>query len=121
MAEMERRRNKQLAYNEVHGIQPKSIQKAVPDIMEGARPTGRGRRRRRQSNAARYTRMSPQEVVRRIEGLERRMYQHARDLEFEEAAKIRDEISEAREAGLARTKRQDPVIQSEKQNPGGRT
>ena len=121
MAEMERRRNKQLAYNEVHGIQPKSIQKAVPDIMEGARPTGRGRRRRRQSNAARYTRMSPQEVVRRIEALERRMYQHARDLEFEEAAKIRDEISEAREAGLARTKREDPVIQSEKQNPGGRT
>ena len=44
--------------------------------------------------------MSPQEVVRRIEALERRMYRHARDLEFEEAAKLRDEIGEARQAGL---------------------
>ena len=121
MAEMERRRDKQLAYNEVHGIQPKSIQKAVPDIMEGARPAGRGRRRRRRSNAARYARMSPQEVVRKIEALERRMYQHARDLEFEEAAKIRDEIGEAREAGLARTTRQEPVSPSENQVSGGHT
>ena len=100
MAEMERRRNKQLAYNDLHGIQPKSIHKAVPDIMEGARPRGRGRRRQRRPDTARYTRMSPQEVVRRIEALEKRMYRHARDLEFEEAAKIRDEISEARDVGL---------------------
>ena len=100
MAEMERRRNKQLAYNEVHGIQPKSILKPVPDIMEGARPAGRGRRRKRQPDIARYARMSPDEVVRRIDALERRMYRHARDLEFEEAAKLRDEIGEARQAGL---------------------
>ena len=100
MAEMERRRNKQLAYNEAHGIQPKSIQKAVPDIMEGARPRGRGRRRQRRTDTARYARMSPEEVVRRIDALEKRMYRHARDLEFEEAAKLRDEINDARRAGL---------------------
>ena len=107
MAEMERRRNKQLAYNEVHGIQPKSIRKPVPDIMEGARPAGRGRRRRRRPDAARYAKMSPREVARRLDALEKRMYRHARDLEFEEAAKIRDEINDARQAGLARTSRQD--------------
>ena len=117
MAEMERRRTKQLAYNEVHGIEPKSIQKPVADIMEGARSTGRGRRRRRQSETARYTSMTPQEVVRRIEALERRMYQHARDLEFEEAAKIRDEISEARQVGLARTGRQSATTRSENPIP----
>ena len=103
MAEMERRRNKQLAYNETHGIQPKSILKPVPDIMEGARPAGRRRRRGRQPDTARYTRMSPEEVVRRIDALEKRMYRHARDLEFEEAARLRDEIGEARRVGLART------------------
>ena len=117
MAEMARRRTKQLAYNEIHQIQPKSIIKPVADIMEGARSTGRGRRRRRQSEVARYTNMSPQEVVRRIDALERRMYQHARDLEFEEAATIRDEISEARQAGLIRTKRQDPAVRSENPIP----
>ena len=100
MAEMERRRSKQLAYNEAHGIQPKSIRKPVPDIMEGARPAGRRRRRGRQPDTARYSTMSPQEVVRRIEALERLMHQHARDLEFEAAAKIRDEIGEARRVGL---------------------
>ena len=107
MAEMERRRNKQLAYNEAHGIQPRSIHKPVPDIMEGARPAGRRRRRGRQPDTARYTRMSPEEVVRRIDALEKRMYRHARDLEFEEAARLRDEIGEARRMGLARTDRPD--------------
>ena len=107
MAEMERRRNKQLAYNEAHGIQPRSIHKPVPDIMEGARPAGRRRRRGRQPDTARYTRMSPEEVVRRIDALEKRMYRHARDLEFEEAARLRDEIGEARRVGLARTDRPD--------------
>ena len=103
MAEMERRRNKQLAHNEAHGIQPKSILKPVPDIMEGARPAGRRRRRGGRPDTARYTRMSPEEVVRRIDALEKRMYRHARDLEFEEAARLRDEIGEARRVGLART------------------
>ncbi len=117
MAEMERRRKKQLAYNEAHGIQPKSILKAVPDIMEGARPAGRRRRRGRQPDTARYTRMSPEEVVRRIDALEKRMYRHARDLEFEEAAKLRDEIGEARRVGLTRTDGHGTGIRSESPNP----
>ena len=117
MAEMERRRNKQLAYNETHGIQPKSILKPVPDIMEGARPAGRRRRRGRRPDTARYTRMSPEEVVRRIDALEKRMYRHARDLEFEEAARLRDEIGEARRVGLARTGGRGTGIRPDSPNP----
>ena len=69
--------------------------------MEGARPAARGRQRGAQRREADiYRRMSPEEVLRRIEVLERRMYKHARDLEFEEAAKIRDEIAHARQQGF---------------------
>ena len=99
MTEMERRRARQLTYNEVHGIEPKTIRKPVKDIMEGARSSGRGRRRR-QSEVDRYRQMSPQEALRRIEALEKRMFRHARDLEFEEAAGLRDEINEARQQGF---------------------
>ena len=99
MTEMERRRARQLTYNEVHGIEPKTIRKPVKDIMEGARSSGRGRRRR-QSEVDRYRQMSPQEALRRIEALEKRMFRHARDLEFEEAARLRDEINEARQQGF---------------------
>ena len=96
MAETVRRRQKQLAFNAAHHIEPKSILKPVQDIMEGARPTPRGRRGIKPQESDLYHRMKPEEVVRRIEILEKRMYKHARDLEFEEAAKIRDEINEAR-------------------------
>ena len=95
MAEMQRRRTKQLAYNKVHRIQPKSIRKPVPDIMEGARsPVRRGRGRKTQTRP--YRQMAPTEVSKRIEAMEKRMYRHARDLEFEEAARLRDEIKDAR-------------------------
>ena len=95
-AETDRRRQKQLAFNVAHQIEPKSIRKPVQDIMEGARPTPRGRRGTQRRESDLYQRMKPEEVLRRIEILEKRMYKHARDLEFEEAAKIRDEIDEAR-------------------------
>ena len=64
--------------------------------MEGARPKPSGRSGIKRQETHLYRRMKPVEVVRRIEILEKRMYKHARDLEFEEAAKIRDEINEAR-------------------------
>jgi excinuclease ABC subunit B len=100
IAETERRRAKQLAYNEEHGIEPKTIQKAVQDIMEGARASPRGRQRPRREAERAYDRMTPEQVMRRIEALEKQMYRHARDLEFEEAARIRDEIGNVRQRGL---------------------
>ena len=100
--ETERRRARQMAFNETHGIRPETIRKAVADVMEGARPDagGRGKRRAVAEPRLAYETMSPEEVVKRIARLEQDMYRHARELEFEEAAKVRDEIAELRRLGL---------------------
>ncbi len=98
--ETERRRAKQLAYNRAHGITPRTVRKAVADVMEGAREEPRaGRRRGRRRLAeepAPYEVLSPEQALARIRELEERMYRHARDLEFEEAARLRDRIREIR-------------------------
>jgi len=101
--ETNRRREKQIAYNKAHGIEPKTIRKGVQDIMEGARPAPRRRTRERQRDDRRTAprvEMSPQDVLAKIQQLEKQMYRHARDLEFEEAARLRDEIQELRRVGL---------------------
>ena len=102
--ETERRRAKQIAYNERHGITPRTIRKAVADIMEGAAASvpGRGRRKtaRVAEEGADYAALSPEQAMQRIRKLEQQMYEHARNLEFEEAARIRDEIARIRETAL---------------------
>jgi len=104
IAEMDRRRNKQIEYNEIHGITPQTIRKEVRDIMEGARSEGRGRGRGRGRKVAEpktdYRNLTPERAMQRIKKLEKTMYQHARDLEFEEAARLRDEIDDLRRAGF---------------------
>jgi len=98
--ETDRRRTKQLEFNRTHGIEPQSIRKAVQDVMEGARASPRGKRgergRRGREESVRYERLSPEQMLARVQQLEKKMYQHARDLEFEQAAKLRDEINELR-------------------------
>jgi excinuclease ABC subunit B len=96
--ETNRRRTKQLEYNAAHGITPIGIRKAVQDVMEGAR-SGEERGGRR-AGAGAIGDLTPEQVMKRIKKLEQDMYKHARNLEFEEAAKIRDEIGELRRAGL---------------------
>jgi excinuclease ABC subunit B len=102
--ETNRRRAKQIEFNEKHGIEPQSIRKAVQDIMEGARASPRGkkgdRRRRGRDEAVRYERLSPEQALARVAQLEKRMYEHARNLEFEQAAKLRDEIGELKQASV---------------------
>ncbi len=101
--ETERRRRKQIAYNQAHGITPTTIRKAVADIMEGARagaPMSPRAYARVAELEAEYAAMTPQQMARRIQELERQMYQHARDLEFEEAARIRDQLKELQSRGL---------------------
>jgi excinuclease ABC subunit B len=97
-----RRRAKQLEYNAEHGITPKGIRKAVQDVMEGARSAEERGGRRGPVAAGELT---PEQVMKRIKKLEQDMYKHARNLEFEEAARIRDEIGELRQAGLGFTGR----------------
>ena len=101
--ETDRRRAKQRAYNQTHGITPRGIQKAVADLLEGAHP---GAPIPAESYAhvaeetAAYARESPAALAKKIKQLEQAMYRHARDLEFEEAAKLRDEIQRIRQFGL---------------------
>ena len=100
MDETERRRDKQIAYNEAHGIVPKTVKKSVQDIMEGAYPGGmKGMKKvgKVAEEAASYAAMTPAQLGKHIEKLEKQMYQHARDLEFEEAAAVRDQIGRVRQ------------------------
>jgi excinuclease ABC subunit B len=104
--ETSRRREKQLEYNVEHGITPKSVAKPIVDILEGARTevaearSGRGKRRVAEERSE-YAVLDPAQAVARIKTLEQQMYQHARDLEFEDAARLRDEIRKLKEASLA--------------------
>ncbi|MCZ6664537.1 MAG: excinuclease ABC subunit UvrB [Gammaproteobacteria bacterium] len=94
--EMDRRRQVQIAFNIEHGITPQGIRKHVTDIMEGAYSSGTGKPRRALSAAekrAEYAGLSDEGLMKKVKQLEERMYRHARDLEFEEAARIRDEIA----------------------------
>jgi excinuclease ABC subunit B len=93
LGETARRRAKQIAWNEAHGITPKSIRKAVKDIMEGLHGDGGGREQAR-------VRLTPEQAVKRIRKLEQEMLRLARNLEFEQAAKLRDEIAALRRESL---------------------
>jgi excinuclease ABC subunit B len=107
MEETDRRRNVQLAFNLEHGLSPVSIRKNVMDVMEGARADSTdfgykmGKKKRGAEEAAPNLRMlSPEQIVREIKRLEAQMYKHARNLEFEEAAKIRDTIEKMKQQEL---------------------
>jgi excinuclease ABC subunit B len=101
--ETERRRDKQIAYNEKHQIRPTTIRKAVQDIMEGGYD---GRRRvhpptrKVAESDSDYQQLPPAVALKKITALEKRMFDHARDLEFEEAARLRDEIAALRESAI---------------------
>ncbi|WP_227538027.1 excinuclease ABC subunit UvrB [Marinobacter vulgaris] len=109
--ETERRRAKQTAHNEAHGITPQGLNKKIADIMEGAGGgSGRGRRKAERpgqkaaEEAERYRartgNRSPEEILKEITRLEDDMYKAAADLDFETAARLRDDISELKEAAL---------------------
>ena len=101
--ETDRRRKKQLAFNAANRITPRGIKKAVADIMEGAHAGSHGSRRRfaRVAEEVReYASLSEAELEKRVEKLERQMYRHAENLEFEEAARLRDEVRRLREVSL---------------------
>ena len=101
--ETERRRAKQMEYNNQHGITPQTIQKAVADIMEGAYGSAGGSPRKFAQvaeEAMQYAGMKPEELAKKIKELEQQMFKHAQDLEFEEAAKLRDQIHRIQEQNM---------------------
>src|SRR6478735_7308822 len=106
--ETTRRREKQLEYNAEHGIVPRSVAKPIIDILEGARSEpGEVKKKggRRIAAVAEehvdYKTLDPHQVATKLKALEDRMYKHARDLEFEEAARVRDQIRKLKDASLA--------------------
>ena len=101
--ETDRRRTKQIAYNEEHGITPKSIERKVADIMEGAYGSMHGSARQYAKVAeevGEYAAMSAAELSKKIKQLEQQMYDHAQNLEFEEAARLRDQLEKIRTAAM---------------------
>ena len=95
ISETGRRREKQQAYNEKHHITPKGIAKAVHDILEGARSdisTNRQYLLKVAEEQAYYAALPPEELTKKIKQLEREMLSHAKNLQFEDAAKIRDKL-----------------------------
>jgi excinuclease ABC subunit B len=104
MDETSRRRQKQLEYNEAHSITPRGIHKAVADIMEGARggapQLARGKRRDGKRGEAAATDLKPEALAKQMKRLEGEMLKRARNLEFEEAARLRDEIERLKQLEL---------------------
>jgi len=104
ISETERRRKKQNIYNEVHGITPKGVEKAVKDIMEGAYGSQSVRGRLFKKVAEKksdYATLNPEALKAKIAELEKEMYEHAHQLEFEEAARLRDLIHELQKNVIA--------------------
>jgi len=104
--ETDRRRQKQVEYNEAHGVVPMSVARPITDILEGAHSEGslksnqKGKGRRVAEAEADYLPLEPAKLAARLKELEQQMYQHARDLEFEDAARVRDQIQRLKEASL---------------------
>ncbi|MFV0478296.1 MAG: excinuclease ABC subunit UvrB [Parahaliea sp.] len=104
MAETERRRERQMAYNTEHGITPRGVHKSVQDIMEGARrmPTkGKAKARKVAEDTLAYgsdiAKLSPAALARKLEQMEAKMLEHAKNLEFEEAAALRDQVAQLKQ------------------------
>ena len=97
--ETERRRNKQLAYNQEHGITPQGIVKRIKDIIEGAYDMDAERKSLKAAQTqAKYLAMSEKEISKEIKRLEKEMLQAAKNLEFERAAELRDQLKKLRES-----------------------
>jgi excinuclease ABC subunit B len=109
MDETARRREKQVAWNLQQGITPTTIVRRIADIMEGARSEAGNRRGNKSSSrgraavaeqAADYAGLSAPQVAGMLKKLEAQMYKHAQNLEFEDAARLRDQIHQLREQAL---------------------
>ena len=103
IGETTRRRDKQLAHNAAHGIIPTSVEKEVADVMEGARVApgaAKGSRRSGRQKSAVEIPTDPRALGKLLDQLEKEMFDHAQNLEFEEAARLRDRMQEIRDMRL---------------------
>ncbi|MBU3578495.1 excinuclease ABC subunit UvrB [Polynucleobacter sp. 73C-SIWE] len=98
MGETERRRTKQIAFNKLHGIEPKGVQKRIKDIIDGVYDVKEKRQEMQvEQERARYEDMSEKDLVGEIKRLEKQMNAEAKNLEFEKAASTRDRLTKVKE------------------------
>ncbi|KQY81954.1 excinuclease ABC subunit B [Pelomonas sp. Root1444] len=97
IGETERRRAKQIAFNEANGITPRSVQKRIKDLIDGVYSAESGRDDAKLLAAAKVEDLSEKDLAKRIAQLEKQMLEHARNLEFEQAARLRDQLAQLRE------------------------
>jgi excinuclease ABC subunit B len=93
IGETERRRQKQVEFNKLHGIEPKGVKKRIKDIIDGVYDVDEKRQELRvEQEKARYEDMSEKQLAKEIKQLEKMMVDHAKNLEFEKAAQARDQL-----------------------------
>jgi excinuclease ABC subunit B len=98
MGETERRRTKQIAFNKLHGIEPKGVQKRIKDIIDGVYDVKEKRQEMQvEQERARYEDMSERDLAGEIKRLEKQMNAEAKNLEFEKAASTRDRLTKVKE------------------------
>jgi excinuclease ABC subunit B len=98
LAETERRRSKQLSYNTARGITPRGVSKRIKDIIEGVYDHEEARSQLKVAQAeARYAAMDDKALTREVKQLEKAMLEAARNLEFERAAQLRDQLRTLKE------------------------
>ena len=100
--ETDRRRAMQVAYNEEHGITPKGVVKKIVDVMEAGdsgtdkRKKGAGGTGKVKSDDTDWSSLTAVQMSRKLKKLDKQMYEHARNLEFEQAAQMRDQLEQLR-------------------------
>ena len=100
----EQRREIQIAYNKEHGITPKGIVKDVRDVLEAGYGDKHSRKtvelQKVAEEKAMYQAMTPKQFSKTLDKLEKQMYEHSRNLEFEEAARVRDEMEHIKQLAM---------------------
>ena len=113
IGETERRRARQIAHNEAHGITPRSIVKQVRDLIDGVYSEKSTKESaKRDLERAKVEDMSEKDVAREIKRLEKLMLEHARNLEFEKAARVRDQLALLREQAFGAPGKDNVAISS---------
>ena len=109
--ETDRRRVRQIAHNKAEGITPRSVVKQVRDMIEGAVSSKSAKDDlQRAQAAAEVEAMSEKDLGKRIKLLEKQMLEHARNLEFEKAARVRDQLAQLREQAFGAPARDSNVV-----------
>ncbi len=111
IGETERRRARQIAFNAEHGITPRGIRKQIKELIDGVYGEKSGRDAVQvERQTAEVEALSEKDLGKRIKQLEKQMLEHARNLEFEQAARLRDQLAHLREQAFGATVADHPVV-----------